>query len=124
MQRVKEHPTHTVLGVGVIAIGLWLMANDHFFMWPPAAVGVVNDDVWGALFVLDGLSLLVWVAEGGQSVAWNRRLLTVTSGLMTFLTVLQFLTWVATGFYMSWISNVIITAFVLILARRSDTRND
>jgi hypothetical protein len=124
MSKLKEHPTHAVLGLGMIAIGLWLIANDHFFMWPPAAVGVANDDVWGALFVIDGLGLLIWVAEGGKSVAWNRRLLTVTSGLMAFLTVLQFLTWVATGLYMSWISNVIITAFVLILARRSDTRND
>lgn len=124
MNKLKEHPTHVVLGIGVIAIGLWLIVNDHFFMWPPQAVGVANDDVWGALFVLDGLGLLIWVAEGGKSVAWNRCLLTVTSGLMTFLTVLQFLTWVATGLYMSWISNAIITAFVLMLARRSDTRDD
>ncbi|WP_179394994.1 hypothetical protein [Lacticaseibacillus absianus] len=124
MQQIKEHPTHTVLGFGMIAIGLWLMANDHFFMWPPEAVGVFNDDVWGALFALDGLGLIIWVVESGKSVKWNRRLLTVTAGLLTFLTTLQFLTWVATGRYMSWISNAIITAFVLILSRGSDTRNE
>ena len=124
MQNIRKHPTHFVLGVGVVAIGFWLMANDHFFMWPPDAVGIFNDDVWGSFFVLDGVGLMIWVADEGQSIAWNRRLLTTTAGMMAFLTVLQFLTWVATGRYMSWISNAIITAFVLILSRGSDTRNE
>lgn len=123
MEEVVRHPSHFVLGLGMAGIGLWLIANDHFFMWPPAAVGIENSDFWGTLFLLDGVALLVWVMESG-SAAWNRRLLTITSGLMAFLTILQFLTWVATGLYMSWISNGIITAFVLILARRSDSLDD
>lgn len=124
MKEVSNNPTHFSLGVGMMAIGAWLIANDHFFMWPPSATGFENSDFWGTLFIVDGLALIIWVVEGGESIKWNRRLLTFTAGLMAFLTVLQALTWIATGLYMSWISNAIITAFVLILARRSDTRND
>lgn len=119
---MTENPHHTVLGFGAIAIGLWLVANDHFFIWPPEGTGLLNSDLWGTLFIVDGIALLAWVLDGGESIAWNRRLLTITAGLMAFLTTIQFLTWIATGFYMSWISNAVITAGVLILARGSDTR--
>lgn len=122
--KIRNHPTHTAFGIGMIAIGIWLITNDHFFMWPPGAVDFVNDDIWGAVFVVDGLALLVWVVDGNDSVKWNRRILTSTAFLITFLTVYQFVIWVATGMYMSWVSNAIVTALVLICARRSDTRND
>lgn len=123
IERYRNHPNHVVLGIGIIAIGLWLIFNDHFFLWPPSAVQFVNDDFWGALFIFDGISVLVWVLYGHDSIVWNRALLTITSFLIAFLTGYQFVIWVATGMYMSWISNAIITAFVLILARRSDTKD-
>lgn len=123
INRIRDHPTHIALGVGMAAIGLWLIFNDHFFMWPPAATDFVNDDFWGALFIFDSVALLVWTFEGTDSVVWNRRILTITSFLIAFLTGYQFVIWTATGMYMSWISNAIITAFVLILARRSDTKD-
>lgn len=121
---IKKHPNHIALGVGMMMIGAWLIANDQFFQWPPAAMDFVNDDVWGGLFIVIGLALILWVLDGGESVKWNRRLLAITAGTMAFLTAYQFIIWVATGIYHSWISNAIITAFVLIMARRSDTKND
>ncbi|WP_056993210.1 hypothetical protein [Lacticaseibacillus saniviri] len=120
--KVKTYPEHFWLGVGLIAIGVWLITNDRFFMWPPYAVDFFNDDLFGGFFVADGLGLLLWLLEGSVSVKWNRRFITIAACLMGFLSSYQFLIWVATGHYMSWISNTIITAFVLIMARRSDTR--
>jgi len=121
---IKKHPNHIALGIGMMMIGVWLMANDRFFQWPPYAVTFVNDDIWGGLFIVIGLALILWVLDGGKSVKWNRRLLAIATGAMAFLTAYQFMIWAATGMYHSWISNLIITAFVLILARRSDTRDD
>jgi len=121
---IKKYPNHIALGIGMMMIGAWLMANDRFFQWPPYAVTFVNDDVWGGLFIAIGLALILWVLDGGESVKWNRRLLAIAAGAMAFLTAYQFMIWAATGMYHSWISNLIITAFVLILARRSDTRDD
>lgn len=121
---MKKYYNHIVLGIGMMMIGAWLIMNDHFFMWPPDSVDFANDDIWGAIFVLIGLGLIIWVADGHESIKWNRRLLSIASGAMAFLTVYEFMIWVATGMYQSWISNSIITAFVLIMARRSDTRDD
>ncbi len=121
---IQKHPNHIALGIGMMMIGAWLMANDRFFQWPPYAIDFVNDDVWGGLFIVIGLSLILWVLDGGESVKWNRRILSISAGAMAFLTAYQFIIWAATGMYHSWISNLIITAFVLNMARRSDTRDD
>ena len=121
---IKKHPNHIILGLGMMMIGAWLMANDRFFQWPPYAIDFVNDDVWGGLFIVIGLSLILWALDGGESVKWNRRILSVSAGAMAFLTAYQFIIWIATGIYLGWIGGLIITAFVLNMARRSDTRDD
>ena len=121
---MKKYYNHIVLGIGMMMIGMWLIMKDHFFMWPPDSVEFANDDIWGGIFILIGFSLIAWVIDGHESIKWNRRLLSIASGAMAFLTAYQFMIWAATGMYYSWISNSIITAFVLIMARRSDTRDD
>jgi len=121
---IKKHYNHIVLGIGMMMIGMWLIMNDRFFTWPPETVEFANDDIWGGIFIIIGFSLLAWVIDGGKSVKWNRRLLAITAGAMAFLTAYQFMIWAATGIYHSWISNSIITAFVLNMARRSDARDD
>ena len=124
LNKIRDHPTHAALAIGMVAIGLFLIINDHYFIWPPHYSDWLNDDIVGFLFVIDGLGLGGWVLWETQLAVTNRLLLTTTSFLMAFLTVLQFLTWVATGLYTSWISNLIIASIVLIVARRSDTRDD
>ena len=123
LNKIRDHPMHTVLAIGVVAIGLFLIINDHYFIWPPHYTEWLNDDIVGFLFVIDGLGIGGWVLWETQPAITNRLLLTTTSFLMSFLTILQLLTSISTGIYTSWISNAIITAFVLILARRSDSRD-
>lgn len=123
MRNANHNPTHFALGIGMVMIGLWLICNDHFFVWPPNFAMYANDDLFGGAFVAVGAGLIVWTFDRQRSARWNSVLLTTAAGLFSFLTVYQFLIWTATGNYQSWISNGIITAFVLITARRSDTRN-
>ena len=120
-KQVKHHPMHIVLGVGLILIGIWLITNDHFFPWPPEATDLMNDNLWGGAYAVIGLSIVLWVIDGSESIKYNRILLVAAAGAMAFLTTYQFIIWLVVGVYMSWISNAIITAFVLILARGSDT---
>ena len=120
-KQVKRHPMHMILGIGLILIGIWLITNDHFFPWPPEATDLMNDNLWGGAYAVIGLSIILWVIDGSESIKYNRILLVAATGAMAFLTTYQFIIWLAAGVYMSWISNAIITAFVLILARGSDT---
>ena len=121
---IKKHYNHIILGIGMMMIGMLLIMNDHFFTWPPETVKFANDNVWGAIFIIIGFSLLAWVIDGEESIKWNRRLLTIAAGAMSFLTAYQFIIWAVIGLYNGWIGSLIITAFVLTMARRSDTRND
>lgn len=121
---IKKHYNHIILGIGMMMIGMLLIMNDRFFTWPPETVEFSNDDAWGAIFIIIGFSLLAWVIDGEESVKWNRRLLAIAAGAMAFLTAYQFIIWAVTGLYLGWIGGLIITAFVLTMARRSDTRND
>ena len=120
---IQKHPNHFSLGIGMMMIGVWLIANDRFFQWPPNSVDFANDDIWGGLFIVIGLALILWVLDGGESAKWNRLILSVCAGAMAFLTVYQFIIWAATGTYFDWIGGLIITAFVLNMARRSDSRD-
>lgn len=126
LEDCKRHPNHVVLAAGLIMIGTWLLLNDHFFTWPPGqtARAIENNPFWGWLLIILGLAMLAWLYLGATSIAANRFLLTASAGVMGFLTAYEFLIWVATGMYESWISNLIITGFVLVLARGSDTKND
>lgn len=121
---MKKHPDHVIAGVGLMMIGTLLILDDHFFTWPPDTVKFANDNVWGSLFIIIGFSLLAWVIDGQESIKWNRRLLAIAAGAMAFLTAYQFIIWAVTGLYHGWIGSLIITAFVLNMARRSDTRDD
>ena len=123
LNKIRDNPTHTALAIGMVAIGLFLIINDKYFVWPPHYSDWLNDDIVGFLFIIDGLGIGVWLLWETQSAMTNRLLLTTTSFLMSFLTILQFLNSISTGIYSNWISNAIITAFVLILARRSDSRD-
>ena len=121
---IKKHPNHIILGIGMMMIGMLLILNNNFFTWPPDTVEFANDDIWGGMFIIIGFSLLAWVIDGEESIKWNRRLLTIAAGAMSFLTAYQFIIWAVIGLYNGWIGSLIITAFVLTMARRSDTRDD
>ena len=107
----------------MVAIGLWLILNDRFFLWPPQMAEFANDDLFGGVFVVIGTGILLWVFDLQRSARWNKWLLVAASFVFMFLTVYQFMIWIATGHYMSWISNAIITALVYVVTRRSDRRN-
>ncbi|TLF29012.1 hypothetical protein FEI10_14795, partial [Lacticaseibacillus casei] len=97
LNKIRDHPMHTVLAIGIVAIGLFLIINDHYFIWPPHYTDWLNDDIVGFLFVIDGLGIWGWVLWETQLAVINRLLLTTTSFLMSFLTILQLLTSISTG---------------------------
>lgn len=120
---IRKHAQHVALSIGLMAIGLYLMTNDRFFIWPPDALELINDDVWGAVLISIGVGIMIWVFEGGKSVKWNSILLTLAAGALAALAVYQFSIEIATGVHYDWISKSILTAFVLNMARRSDVND-
>lgn len=95
MQKLKSifplaHPQHIILGLALIGIGLILICNDFYFFWPPFAVGVLNDDLVGGLFIAIGVWLFSWAISDKNSISTNRNLLIITAGLLAFEAIAEF----------------------------------
>lgn len=71
----------------MMMIGMWLIMNNHFFMWPPDSVEFANDDIWGGIFILIGFSLIAWVIDGHEPIKWNRCLLSIASGVFNRVSI-------------------------------------
>ena len=95
MQKLKSifplaHPQHIILGLALIGIGLILICNDFYFFWPPFAVGFLNDDLVGGVFLVDGILLLKWALSTSSKIYANRNLLVIAAGLLAFEATAEF----------------------------------
>ena len=66
-----EHPQHETLAFAMLGIGLILICNDFYFFWPPFAVGVLNDDLVGGIFIAIGVWLFSWAISDKNSISTN-----------------------------------------------------
>ena len=85
-----SHPQHVILGLALVGIGLILICNDFYFFWPPFAVGFLNDDLVGGVFLVDGILLLKWALSTSSKIYANRNLLVITAGLLAFEATAEF----------------------------------
>ena len=85
-----SHPQHIILGLALIGVGLILICNDFYFFWPPFAVGFLNDDLVGGVFLVDGILLLKWALSTSSKIYANRNLLVITAGLLAFEATAEF----------------------------------
>ena len=122
LKLIRDNPMHTVLGLLHIGIGLFLISHDVYFQWPPGLRDGANDDIVGFWFALVGVAYLLWVVLGADNPPWNRAILVISTMTMAALATYQMLHWIALGNdSMPWMSNAAVTAFIIVLARGSDT---
>lgn len=88
--RKINHPQHAILAVAMIGIGLILVCNDYYFFWPPFAIGFLNDDLTGGIFIAIGVCLFKWAVSNKNKIAANRNLLVCTAGLLAFGATAEF----------------------------------
>lgn len=121
LKRIKANPMHFCIGLGMIGIGVWLSLNDHYFTWPPGLRDFANEDAVDMLFVVTGASMALWTLDDYRTPTWDHIQLVSAAMLLSALTMYQLCHWFVTGAPMPWISNGVITAYVVILAKRSDS---
>lgn len=119
------------LGISSVAIGIWLISSDEYFRWPPYVANIANDDIFGFMFIVIGLSNVIWALAKERTALWNRIQLTIAAYLWSFLGIYQLIHvvvfhlthWFAMPVDMPWISNLAVAGFIVFLARRSDSRD-
>ena len=121
-----SHPQHIILGLALIGIGLILICNDFYFFWPPFAVGFLNDDLVGGVFLVDGILLLKWALSTSSKIYANRNLLVITAGLLAFEATAEFCHGYVSGrphMFMAGFLEVIVLLFVFSIIGKSKKHN-
>ena len=124
--RKINHPQHAILAVAMIGIGLILVCNDYYFFWPPFAVGFLNDDLTGGIFIAVGVWLLSWAISNKNKIATNRNLLVITAGLLAFESVSEFIHGSISGqphMIMAGFLEIIVLLFDFLIISKSKKHN-
>ena len=122
-KNIANNPMHISIGLALILIGIYLMSSDDYFRWPPAIAMTANDDVVGFLLLLFGAGYIFWTFDKNRTARFNHFILSGSAGLMTLLTIYQFIHWAVVGVDMPWISNACITSIIMVLAARSKSHD-
>lgn len=124
--RKLNHPQHAILAVAMIGIGLILVCNDYYFFWPPFAVGFLNDDLTGGIFIAVGVWLFSWAISNKNKIATNRNLLVITAGLLAFESVSEFIHGSISGqphMIMTGFLEIIVLLFDFLIISKSKKHN-
>ena len=122
-----EHPQHETLAFAMLGIGLILICNDYYFFWPPFAVGFLNDDLVGGVFITDGILLLRWALSTSGKIYANRNLLVITAGLLAFEATAEFCHGYVSGrphMLMAGFVELVVLRFVFIIISNSRKHNN
>ncbi|MFD3267183.1 hypothetical protein [Lactobacillus johnsonii] len=122
----SEHPQHEILALAMIGIGLILICNDFYFFWPPFAVGVLNDDLVGGIFIAIGIWLFSWAISNKNRISTNRNLLIITAGLLAFEATAEFCHGYVSGrphMVMAGFLEVIVLLFVFSIIGKTKKHN-
>ena len=121
-----NHPQHAILAVAMIGIGLILVCNDYYFFWPPFAVGFLNDDLTGGIFIAVGVWLFRWAISNKNKIATNRNLLVITAGLLAFESLSEFIHGSISGqphMIMAGFLEIIVLLFDFLIISKSKKHN-
>lgn len=121
---------HAIVGLDLLATGLILLTNRHYFFWPPWpawATTVENDILIGLIGIVTGLGMIYWAISPQKSISLNRKLIPTASAYFTLLAATELLHGLfaplgTPHMYTSGLSELIMTLITLYMARNSPTR--
>ena len=120
MKNLAKRPIFLIVGIELMMNGIFFITHDHYFRWPPQAIDIENNDLFGGLFVLFGLGMLLVKIFPRELRRFEPYILCGAAIVQTFLTVIEFVHFIKLGINMPWIPNLCIALIIPVLATRSD----
>ena len=123
-------PLHAIVGLDLLATGLILLTNRHYFFWPPWPEWITaaeNNIMVGLIGIVTGLGMIYWAISPEKSISLNRKLIPTASAYFTLLAATELLHGVfaplgTPHMYTSGLSELIMILITLYMARNSPTR--
>lgn len=125
-------PLHAIVGLDLLATGLILLTNRHYFFWPPWPSWITaaeNDILIGLVGVVAGLGMIYWAISAEKSISLNRKLIPTASAYFTLLAVTEIMHGLFSPLgtphmYTTGLSELILVLITLYMARTSPTHYD
>lgn len=125
-------PLHAIVGLDLLATGLILLTNRHYFFWPPWPSWITaaeNDILIGLVGVVAGLGMIYWAISAEKSISLNRKLIPTASAYFTLLAVTEIMHGLFSPLgtphmYTTALSELILVLITLYMARTSPTHYD
>lgn len=122
MKKLSRRPIFTIVGAEFILNGIFFIVHDSYFKWPPQIAPIENDDIFGGLFVLFGLGMLLSKAFPDEFRKIEPYIMAGASIIQMFLAIVEFMHFIKLGMNMPWIPNLCIALIIPVLATRSDVK--
>lgn len=127
-----NNPLHAIVGFDLMATGLILLTNRHYFFWPPWPTwitAVENNIVVGLIGVVTGLGMIYWATSAKKSISLNRKLIPTASAYYALLATTELLHGLfaplgTPHMYTSALSELVMMLITLYMAKNSPTRYD
>lgn len=129
---MNKHPLHLLVGLDLVATGMILLFNRHYFFWPPQPeiiTAILNDSIIGFIGVCLGLGMIAWALSHRKSVEVDHWIITLSTAYYTVIAMTE----LAHAFFgrggfqgymaMDAMSDLIMVGIVLYMAKNSDSKD-
>lgn len=89
LRQADKNFNQMIIGMLIVAIGIFLWADKNYFFWPPQLRPLMNSEWSDIIFVILGVCLLFTALTGNRSRKFQSILLIVSSAAVAMLLVEQ-----------------------------------
>lgn len=131
-ERLLTDPLHAIVGLDLVATGLILLFNRHYFFWPPQpeiVTAILNDSVVGFIGVCLGLGMIAWALSHSRPAVVDHWIITLSTAYYTIIAMTE----LAHAFFgrggfrgymaMDAMSDLIMVGIALYMAQNSNSKD-
>ena len=89
LRQADKNFNQMIIGVLIVAIGIFLWADKNYFFWPPQLRPLMNSEWSDIIFIILGVCLLFTALTGNRSRRFQSILLIISSAAVAMLLVEQ-----------------------------------
>jgi hypothetical protein len=119
---INNNFNQTIIGISMIATGIFLWLDRSYFFWPPQLSAMMNSEYWDGIFIFLGAGLLACAFFDNQNKVLQHSFLIAAGAVVLMLAVTQWWHVAFAGEYRmthSVISDLVIFVLILRCAAKS-----
>lgn len=89
ISNVNNNFNQTIIGISMIATGIFLWIDRSYFFWPPQLSTMMNSEYWDMIFILIGTGLLFCAFFDNKNKVLQHSFLIASGAAMLLLAVTQ-----------------------------------